>query len=221
MRQWAASVAAVVIFAIGSPALAQVEPGHVRERKPNQCLSNEELNVNKTLKALTRPTSKSDPNWIFDPDYLLGSWKFEWVMPETPIGSGGTTLGTYQFKRIEDCYYEGALDATGPDGRYTASVTVVYDPDLKFLVWLENDSRGFSMLRSGRIAGDLGGYFTHHWDVPAFKYKGKVVRLSGTTFFSSPATFRYRPRISVDGGPFENYGNPWITRQDAPDRSKP
>ena len=66
------------------------------------------------------------------------------------------------------------------------------------------------------MAGDLGGYFTHHWEVPAFNYKGKVVRLSGTTFFSSPTTFRYRPRISIDGGEFVNYGNPWFTREGGP-----
>lgn len=216
-----AFVLSVALLAIASPVLAQVEPGSIKERKPNQCLSNDELNVNKTLKALTRPTTKSDPNWIFDPDYLLGTWTFEWDMPETPISSGGTTKGTYRFKRIEDCYYEGTLDATGPDGHYTAAVTIVYDPTLKYLVWLENDSRGFSMLRTGPIAGDLGGYFTHHWDAPAFTYKGKVVRLSGTTFFSSPKTFRYRPRISVDGEPYENYGNPWIVRQDAAAGSKP
>jgi hypothetical protein len=215
MNTRTAVVLSLTILSIGSPAAAQVEPGSVRERKPNQCLSDEELNVNKTLKALTRPTTKSDPNWIFDPDYLLGDWKFEWDMPETPISAGGKTVGTYHFKRIEDCYYEGQLDASGPDGRYTAAVTVVYDPTLKYLVWLENDSRGFTTLRTGRVAGDLGGYFTHHWDVPAFTYKGKVVRLSGTTFFSSPTTFRYRPRISVDGGEYENYGNPWIVRQNS------
>ncbi len=209
-----------VILAMAAPAFAQVEAGSIRERKPNQCLSDDELNSNKTLKGLTRPTTKSDPNWVFDPDYLLGTWKFDWDVPETPIGSGGKTTGTYEFKRIEDCYYEGKLDANGPDGHYTANVTVVYDPTLKYLVWLENDSRGFQMLRSGRVAGDLGGYFTHHWEVPAFTYKGKVVRLSGTTFFSSPTTFRYRPRISVDAEPFENYGNPWITRQGGAASSK-
>jgi hypothetical protein len=84
------------------------------------------------------------------------------------------------------------------------------------LTWLENDSRGFSLLRTGRVAGDLGGYFTHHWEVPAFTFKGKVVRMSGTTFFSSPSSYRYRPRISIDGDEYMNFGNPWFTRSGPP-----
>lgn len=218
--KWTAASVALGILLVAGPAAAQVEPGSVRERKPNQCLSDEELSVNRTLKALNRPTTKTDPLNIFDPDYLLGHWTFEWDMPETPISDGGKATGAYEFRRIEDCYYEGTLKADGPEGPYTATVLVVYDPEAKYLTWLENDSRGFSLLRTGRIAGDLGGYFTHHWEVPAFNYKGKVVRFSGTTFFSSPKSFRYRPRISVDGELFENYGNPWIVRTESPSSAK-
>lgn len=213
MKKWGFSLAALLLFAFASPALAQVEPGTVKARKPNQCLSDEELKINRNLKTLNRPTIKTDPNWIFDPDYLLGKWTFDWDVPETPISSGGKTTGSYTFKRIEDCFYEAAIEATTADGPYTGKALVVYNPELKYLTWLETDSRGLSMLRSGRVAGDLGGYFTHHWDVPAFTFKGKVVRLSGTTFFSSPTSFRYRPRISLDGGEFVNYGNPWFVRQ--------
>jgi len=212
----------LVVIALASPALAQVEPGSIRERKPNQCLSDEDLKINKDLKNLNRPTTKNDPNWIFDPDYLIGTWTFEWDVPETPISSGGKATGTYTFKRIEDCFYEGTLEGKSPDGPYQGKVLVVYNQDLKYLTWLETDSRGLSMLRTGRVAGDLGGYFTHHWEVPAFTFKGKVVRLSGTTFFSSPASFRYRPRISIDGEEYMNYGNPWFTRVGgAPAPSKP
>src|SRR6266699_1436696 len=216
MTKWSFCLAGALVCALGTPGRAQVEPGAVRARKPNQCLTDEELKVNKTLRALNRPTTKSDPNWIFDPDYLLGKWNFDWDAPDTPINSGGKSTGSYTIKRIEDCYYEGTVDAKGPDGPYTAKALIAYNPELKFLTWLETDSRGFSLLRTGRVAGDLGGYFTHHWEVPAFTFKGKVVRLSGTTFFSSPTTFRYRPRISIDGGEFVNYGNPWFTREGGP-----
>jgi hypothetical protein len=138
------------------------------------------------------------------------------------MGSGGKIEGSYTFKRIEDCFYEGAIQAKGPDGPYTGKVLVVYSPDQKFLTWLETDSRGISLLKSGRVAGDLGGYFTHHWEVPAFTFKGQVVRFSGTHFFSSPTSFRLRPRISLDGGEFMNYGNPWFVRADGmPPPSKP
>jgi hypothetical protein len=189
-----AAIAALVL-AWASSAFAQVDPGAVRERKTNQCLSDAELQINKDLKALNRPTLKADHSWIFDPDYLLGKWTFDWDVPETPISSGGKTTGSYTFKRIEDCFYEGAGEGATPDGPFTSTVLVVYNSELKHLTWLENDTRGFSILRTGRVAGDLGGYFTFHWEAPPFTFKGKVVRMSGTTFFSSPTSFRYRPRI--------------------------
>jgi hypothetical protein len=221
MRKQGSFVVVFFVLGLASSAFAQVEPGQVKSRKANQCLSDEELKINKDLKALNRPTIKTDPNWIFDPDYLIGKWTFDWDVPETPISSGGKATGSYTFKRIEDCYYEGAIQANGPDGPYTGKVLVMYSPEVKYMTWLETDSRGLSVLRFGRVAGDLGGYFTHHWEVPAFTYKGKVVRLSGTTFFSSPTSFRYRPRISLDGGEFVNYGNPWFTREGPPPSTKP
>jgi len=215
------SLAMLFTIAFASTAIAQVEPGQVRTRKANQCLTDEELKINKDLKGLNRPTSKSDPSWIFDPDYLIGKWSFDWDVPESPMGSGGKTTGTYTFKRIEDCFYEGTIDAQSPDGPYKGKILIVYNPELKYLTWLETDSRGLSMLRTGRVAGDLGGYFTHHWEVPAFTYKGKVVRESGTTFFSSPSSFRFRPRVSLDGGEYVNFGNPWFTREGVMPNSKP
>src|ERR1700687_2791146 len=114
MRTCGSCFAALLLFAASSPALAQVEPGQVRARKANQCLSDQELKTNKDLKALTRPTTKSDPNWMFDPHCLLGTWSFDWDTPETPISSGGKTTGTYTFKRIEDCFFEGILEANSP-----------------------------------------------------------------------------------------------------------
>ena len=166
---------AVWVFAWGSAAFAQVDPGGVRQRKPNQCLSDADLQTNKELKALNRPTAKADHNWVFDPDYLLGKWTFEWDVPETPISAGGKTTGSYTFKRIEDCFYEGAGESTSAEGPSQAKVLIVYSPELKHLTWLETDSRGFSMLRTGKVAGDLGGYFTFHWEAPAFTFKGKVL----------------------------------------------
>jgi hypothetical protein len=215
-------LAAFVVLAWAAPTLAQVDPGAVRQRKSNQCLSDADLQTNRELKALNRPTARADHSWVFDPDYLLGKWTFEWDVPETPISAGGKTTGSYTFKRIEDCFYEGTLEATGADGSFQAKVLIVYNPDLKHMTWLENDSRGFSMLRTGRVAGDLGGYFTFHWESPAFTFKGNVVRMSGTTFFSSPTSFRFRPRISIDGDEYINYGNPWFTRADGvPPTPKP
>ena len=61
MTKWSFCLAGALVCALGTPGRAQVEPGAVRARKPNQCLTDEELKVNKTLRALNRPTTKSDP----------------------------------------------------------------------------------------------------------------------------------------------------------------
>ena len=207
------AVLLVVVLALPSWAAAQVDPGELALVSPNQCLPDEQLKIIDELRALNRPTTRQDPAWPFNPDYFIGTWDFEWDVPETPVSSGGRITGSYTIQRIEGCFYEGTLEADGPDGPYSGNVLLIYSPEAQYLSWLEEDSRGVTTLKTGKIGGDLGGYFTHHWVVPAFTLKGTTVRLAGTTFIGSPATFRYRPRISLDGGEFMNYGNPWFVRE--------
>jgi hypothetical protein len=88
----------------------------------------------------------------------------------------------------------------------------VYDPKAKYMVRLEQDSRGFQLLKAGRVGGDLGGYFTHYWEVPPFTHKGKKVRLKGSAFFASPINYRLRMQIAVDDQPFANHGTIWWRR---------
>ena len=44
------------------------------------------------------------------------------------------------------------------------------------------------------------------------KKAGKTVKLKGKTLMLSPANYRLQVQISVDGGPYTNFGNPWFRK---------
>ena len=186
-----------------------------------QCLSNEQKELIKKLKTLDRPTRKDDPQLPFDPDFFVGTWDVEWGVPESPFGQAGPINGELTIKYVEGCHYEGDLKAESPDGPYTAKVLIMYNADLRHLTWVETDSRGFTITKTGRLGGDSGGYFTHYWEIPQFRHKDKLIRLKGSAFIGSPVAFRSRYLLSVDDGPFENFGSPWYRRHGAATKPKP
>jgi hypothetical protein len=180
------------------------------------CLTPGQVDINKKLVELNRATKEGDPDWIFNPEYFAGSWTLEWEVPDSVLGSGGVLNGVLTFKHVDRCYYEGDLSVKGADRPYTQKIRFLADPENRWLTWIETDSRGFTIIKSGPMGGDRGGYFTHHWDVPVFTYRGKQVRLKGTTFLGSPVTMRGRIQISVDGGLYENFGTQWYKRDSPP-----
>lgn len=209
-------VAAAVVAAFlsqTSPLWAQVYSFGADEgvgRK--QCLTDEAKETIKKLKALNRRLTKDDPDLPFDPDYFVGTWNIEWDAPESAMTQAGTIEGTFTVKHVEGCYYEGQIEVPAPE-KYSAKVQLLYDAQSKYLTWIETDSRGFVLLKPGPIGGDGGGYFTHYFEPPAIRYKGKTIRLRGSTFLASPVNFRVRQQISTDGEPFMNFGNPWFTKR--------
>ena len=107
----------------------------------------------------------------------------------------------------------GPSHVQSPDGAFTVKTLTVYDRTATYMVRQEQDSRGFQVLKAGAVGGDSGGYVSHHWEAPPFTYKGRKVRLKGTTFLASPDNHRLRMQISVDGGAFVNYGTLWWRRE--------
>jgi hypothetical protein len=170
------------------------------------------------LPDLGRHTKEGDTEPLFDfGKYFLGKWTFEWDVPTSPLGEGGLITGTDVFTASGDeRYYESQLEANGPDGPFKAHSVIIYLRDAKVVSSYETDSRGFSLIKSGPIGGDLGGYFNIHYESAPFTYKTKRIRLRTTTHLFSPLQFNARVQISVDGGPFTNYGSPWWKRADVP-----
>jgi hypothetical protein len=156
-----------------------------------------------------------NPNLPFNPDYFVGVWNIDWIVPQSPFGQDGQISGQVQINYIEGCFYMGELKGHTPDGPFTVKMEFVYEPDLHHLTILETDSRGFQFLKAGRVGCDTGGYCTHYWEVRQFRHKGKLLRLKGSSFFGSPTSYRARYLLSVDGGSYENYGGAWYRKDQA------
>ena len=165
---------------------------------------------------LGRPTKGDDqlPPLNVD-DYFAGKWTFEWDIPEGPLGESGRITGTTVYTVIEaGKFYRADTEATGPGGAFKVHELVAYQKDNKALSRYVTDSRGFSYLQLATIGGDLGGIYNIFFDSTPFTYNGKVVRIKHTVRLMSPYNYKVGTTVSVDGGPFRNYGNPWW-RKDA------
>lgn len=212
---------ALAVACLPVPVRAQAGmPGGDPNMPAQQCLSDEQKELIKKLKALDRPTRADDPQPPFDPDFFVGTWDVEWAVPESPFGEAGPIAGELVIKYVEACHYEGEMKADGPDGPFTSKILIMYNADLRYLTWIETDSRGFAIIKGGRLGGDSGGYFTHYWEIPQFRVKDKLIRLKGSAFIGSPVAFRSRYLLSVDDGPFENFGSPWYRRRGGPVKPK-
>ena len=196
----------------------KLQPGDTRV--PGQCLSQQEFDLNAALDALTRPThgyefsDEADDVPRFDPHEFVGTWTIDGVLPDTALGPAGEVAGVETIQHVEDCVYQSVTSLTmGDDVTVTVQSLIVYDRAAAYMVRLDQDSRGFRLLKTGRFGGDPGGYHSHHWDTPPFTYQGRQVRMRGTTFFPSPGVSRLRTQISEDGQPFVNYGTLWWRRE--------
>jgi hypothetical protein len=160
---------------------------------------------------LGRPTKVGDelPLFNFD-EYFPGKWTFEWDVPEGALGPSGRITGTTIYKAIDaGKFFEAITEAAGPGGAFTLREMIAYQRDTKTLARHVTDSRGFSFLQAGTIGGDLGGLYTIYFDGAPFTYNGKTVRIKHAMRLLSPLNYKVSTTVSVNGGPFTNYGNPW------------
>jgi len=165
---------------------------------------------------LGRPTKVGDEMAPLNFDeYFTGKWTFEWDMPDGPLGESGQVTGTTVYKVIDaGKFYQADTDATGPGGAFKLRELIAYQKEQKALSRYVTDSRGFSYLQIASIGGDLGGIFNIFFDSSPFTYNGKTIRLKHALRLLSPYNYKVATSVSVDGGPFRNYGNPWW-RKDA------
>lgn len=169
---------------------------------------------------LGRPTKKNDQVPLLDfEQYFTGTWTFEWDVPDSPLGAGGRITGTETYlPGIEGRFFESQYEGKGPDGAFKGRAVMSYHRDHKVVARTEIDSRGFTLVKSGTVGGDLGGYFTIYYESAPFTHNRKVLRLKTTTQLLSPVHYKVRAQLSVDGGPFVNFGNPWY-KKDLPPTS--
>ena len=216
----AASAAAQTPAELEAEPIVKLQPGETEV--DGQCLTEQELDVIARLNALRRPTlgvegdNEGDDPAPFDPHYFVGRWEVEGVLPDSPLVQSSEFVGTETVRHVEGCTYASTIEASTFDGDVTVESILVYDRRMKYMVRLEEDSRGFELLKVGRVGGDPGGYFSHHWEAAPIERQGGRVRLAGRTFMLSPFHYDVRMRMSVDGEPFVNYGTLRWRRLDEP-----
>jgi hypothetical protein len=159
---------------------------------------------------LGRTTKGDDEVPLFDFDaYFPGRWTFQWDVPDSPLGPAGRIEGATVYTKIGDGIYEAVTTAKGPAGAFTINERITYQREQKKLTRDVTDSRGFKYSQSATIGGDLGGFYNIFFDSPPFAAGGKSVRVKHNIRTGSPLAYRVAALISVDGGPYTNYGNPW------------
>jgi hypothetical protein len=160
--------------------------------------------------TLGRPTRPDDPAPVLDfGAYFLGTWQFTWDFPESPLAAAGTLTGATTFKAIDESTFEAVSTAAGDAGTVTIREVIRYQRDKQTISREVTDSRGFTYTQSGTVAGDLGGQFTIRLESAPFVRNGRTIRLRSVQRLLSPLNYRTQTTMSVDDGPFENYGNPW------------
>ena len=212
----AASVAGQTPEQIEAEPILKLQSGETPVE--GQCLTRQELDLVDGLNALRRPTvgveQDGDDALPFDPHYLAGGWTIEGVLPDSPLGPAGDFVGTETVEHVGGCTYRSTIEATIADQQVTIEALTVYDRRAGYMVRVEDDGRGFRLVKVGRVGGDPGGYFSHHWEAPAVSRGGSEVRLAGRTYMTSPFAYQVRMRIAIDGDPFVNFGSVWWERMD-------
>lgn len=160
----------------------------------------------------SRPTDPKDPMPPPNMDYFIGTWSFEWNVPESPLGPAGKFKGTETYRKASGGGYESLIEGEGPQGAFKGRATINYNEKERMVARSETGIFGVPMSSSGPIGGDLGGYYTIFWETAPIKKGGKTVKLKGRTLMLSPANYRLQVQISVDGGPYTNFGNPWFRK---------
>jgi hypothetical protein len=157
-----------------------------------------------------RPTDPNDPMPPPNMDYFVGAWTFDWNVPESPLGPAGKIKGKETYKKINPTTYESVIEGEGLAGAFKGRATTVYKEKEKHV---ETGVFGdLTLKKMGPIGGDLGGYYTIFWETEPVTKDGKTIKLKGKTLMLSPANYRLQVQISVDGGPYTNFGNPWFRR---------
>lgn len=200
---------AVMAIILAAPTLGAQPPAPAAPQTP------EKVQLPKSqIPDLGRTTKPTDvpPLFNFD-DYFIGKWNFTWDVPEGPLGPAGTITGTTVFKRLDDRFYEATTEGTGPGGPIKMKEIIGYLRDNKTLARQVTDSRGFSFTQIGTIGGDLGGYFNIYYESAPFTYNGTQMRFKSSMRLLSPINYKTETKLSVAGGPYMNFGNPWWRKE--------
>jgi len=163
-----------------------------------------EPQIRGAMPNLGRPTEASDKTPPFDFDGYV-----EWIVPESALGPAGDISGTMTFKAVEGKFFTSDANLKGPAGPFKVHERIAYHTENRTIVRYGTDSRGFSYMSIAPVGSDLGGFYYMYFESEPFTYKGKTLRVKENWRLTSPLNYKVSMTLSVDGGRFLNYGNPW------------
>ncbi len=165
--------------------------------------------------TLGRPTKPDDPAPLLDFwAYFKGAWNVTWDYPGKPARPRRRAHGQDRVRREgPERRFEARTEASNTAGTFTITEVIEYAREAHTITRTVTDSRGFSFTQSGTVAGDLGGQFTIRLDGAPFTHQGHTLRINSVMRLLAPLNYRTQTNISVDGGPFTNFGNPWWRKE--------
>jgi hypothetical protein len=194
----------LAVAALTAATLAAPTPAAAQEKPTSQ------------VPTLGRPTKPDDPAPLLDFfAYFKGAWNVTWNYPESPLGPADVLTGVTTYTQKGPTTFVAATAAENSAGKFTIEEVFEYDREKHSITRTIKDSRGFAFTQKGTVNGDLGGQFTIRLDGEPFTVKGQSVRMNSIMRLLSPYNYRVQSNISVDGGTFTNFGNPWWRKEGA------
>lgn len=142
-------------------------------------------------------------------DYFVGSWSFDWMGPDTPLGPG-TRAGTVTFTLRDGAQaLDGVTEAKSDEGAYRETIRATFDPDKKALSWSEKRSAGVTLAGTA----DWNSPLAIRFDLQPVTIKGQTYRIKRTISVISAGSFSMTEEYAVGGGPFKRLGNAIFTKQ--------
>jgi hypothetical protein len=195
-------IALAVLIAVGCAA-----PSAAQQPPPQELPKSQ-------VPTLGRPTKPDDPAPVLDFwSYFKGAWNVTWDYPDSPLGPADVLTGKTRYTQKDERTFEATTEASNSAGAFSIREVFEYARDAHAITRTVSDSRGYSFTQKGTVAGDLGGQFTIRLDGAPFTFKGQTVRINSIMRLLSPFNYRTQSTISVDGGAFTNFGNPWWRKE--------
>ena len=162
-------------------------------------------------------TSEFDAEPKFKMDYFVGEWKFESNVSESPLGAGGPMSGSEIVRNVWDGrFWDIAIKGEAADGPFTGKGVITYQDTFAGQFYTRYEvTRGVGLLKTGLLGCDLGGTCSMYFETPPFEQNGSTVRLKGRYYLTSPFSYRVTTEISVDKGPYRNWGTIWYRKDES------